>query len=240
MSEDKVEEMKRFLIYDFQQYTEPTATVAPMKQMKKRKVVDEQSLLPLANGLLTNNLGIPIVVVCCKSDMTEMLSKEYAFKESHFDYIHQYLRRICLSYGASLIYTSGKKNVNCDVLLSYLRHKLYGFEFVHKFDVTEKETVFVPSGADSMARIQLDFSNQNLTKDPEDSFDEIIKVPKRLLQKASTPATLVVAGDDQEFLAKHKELMDKEDETPKEPKVKTEKKQQCRIYKDVELLEYQL
>jgi len=219
---DEVEEMKRYLIYDFQQYTEPTGqpnSMAPMKQFKKRKPVDEQTLLPLSEGVLTNNTGVPIVIVCSKSDMTEMLEKEYTYKESHFDFIQQYLRRICLSYGASLIYTSAKKEKNCDVLLHYLRHKLYGFDFIHKLQLIEKDTILMPAGADSMTKIQIDFENQNLTKDPEEAYEEVIKLPKRLQARSAANVTAsVVADDDQEFLSKHKEAIEVGDPKPQEKK----------------------
>jgi dynein light intermediate chain 1 len=222
MELDEVEEMKRYLIYDFQQYTEPTgqpSSMAPMKQFKKRKPVDEQALLPLSDGVLTNNIGIPIVVVCSKSDTTEMLEKEYAYKEAHFDFIQQYLRRICLSYGAALIYTSAKKDKNCDVLLNYLRHKLYGFDFLHKLQLVEKDTILMPAGADSMIKIQVDFENQNLTKDPEEPYDEVIKLPKRLQARSAANVTAsVVAEDDQEFLSKHKEAIEVGDPKPQEKK----------------------
>jgi len=214
MNPDEVEEMKRYLIYDFQQYTEPTGQnhpVAPIKQLKKRKPVDEQSLLPLSDGLLTNNMGVPLVVVCTKTDTTQMLEKEYAYKEAHFEFVQQYLRRISLSYGASLIYTSAKKDKNCDVLLQYLRHKLYGFDFIHKAQELEKDIIFMPAGADSMAKIQVDFENQNLTKDPEEPYEEIIKLPKRLqIRSGSSLSSIIVAEDDQEFLSRHKDQIEKE------------------------------
>jgi len=218
---DEAEEIKRYLIYDFQQYTEPTGQItAPTKQLKKRKPIDEQSLLPLSEGVLTNNLGVPLVVVCTKTDTTEMLEKEFAYKEAHFEFIQQYLRRICLSYGGSLIYTSAKKEKNCDVLLQYLRHKLYGFDFVYKAQELEKDTIFMPAGADSMAKIQVDFENQSLTKDSEEPYEEIIKLPKRLQQRsASSIGSVIVAEEDQEFLTRHKDQIEKEvDVKPTEKK----------------------
>lgn len=84
--------------------------------------------------------------------------------------------------GAGLIYTSAKKNINCDILGEYIRHKLYNFEFNHKLQLTEKDCTFVPIGVDSMAKINIDFANQNLTKDPDEPFEDVIKIPKRLQQ----------------------------------------------------------
>ena len=64
-------------------------------------------------------------------------------------------------------------------LLNYIKHRLYGYDFVTKPSL-DKETIFFPAGYDSMAKIKVDFQNQNLTKDPNDPFEEIIRLPKAL------------------------------------------------------------
>jgi len=46
--------------------------------------------------VLTHNLGVPVVVVCTKSDAVESLEKDYGYKDSHFEFIQQHLRRTCL------------------------------------------------------------------------------------------------------------------------------------------------
>lgn len=53
------------VIKQFQEYTEPgSEDGAP-----QRRAEDEESvLLPLGDGTLTQNLGIPVVVVCTKVD----------------------------------------------------------------------------------------------------------------------------------------------------------------------------
>jgi len=58
---------------------------------------------------LNKNLGIPILIVCNKIDSMTVLEKDFGFGDAHFEYIQQQLRRISLSYGASLIYASSKK-----------------------------------------------------------------------------------------------------------------------------------
>ncbi|KAJ3110314.1 hypothetical protein HK098_000609, partial [Nowakowskiella sp. JEL0407] len=53
--------------------------------------------LPLGDGVLIKNLGIPVIVVCCKSDMMANLEREYSYKDDvQFDYIQLTLRTICL------------------------------------------------------------------------------------------------------------------------------------------------
>jgi len=204
------QELKNSLIYDFQNYQDPSGSGTVKTIQKKKRPIDEQSLLPLKDGVLTNNFGIPILIVCCKTDNFIQLEKEYNYKDSHFDYIQQYLRRVGLTYGASLIYTSAKKDKNCDVLLQYIKHLLYGFEFNEKIQLTEKDTIFIPIGADSITKINVDFENQTLTKDVDEPFEDIIKLPKRLQQTATTSEPIITAEEDQEFFNKYREVLEKE------------------------------
>ncbi|SPO32563.1 related to dynein light-intermediate chain [Ustilago trichophora] len=80
---------------------------------------------PLADGTLTDNLGIPIVVVCTKADAISRLERDKDFKEEQFDYIQQVLRTICMKYGAALFYTSSMRAQSIDILRSYLLHRLF-------------------------------------------------------------------------------------------------------------------
>ncbi|CDR87260.1 related to dynein light-intermediate chain [Sporisorium scitamineum] len=80
---------------------------------------------PLAEGTLTDNIGIPIVVVCTKADAISRLERDKNFKEEQFDYIQQVLRTICMKYGAALFYTSSLRSQSIDILRSYLLHRLF-------------------------------------------------------------------------------------------------------------------
>lgn len=54
------------VVKQFQEYTEPGSGEDGAPQ---RRADDEESvLLPLGDGTLTHNLGIPVVVVCTKVD----------------------------------------------------------------------------------------------------------------------------------------------------------------------------
>ncbi|KAJ2611932.1 hypothetical protein GGH99_004133 [Coemansia sp. RSA 1285] len=81
-------------------------------------------LLPLGKGVLENNLGIPLVVVCTKSDAMGVIERERGFKEEAFDYIQQILRTVCLRFGAALIYTSTHNPKTFSTLYHYLVHRL--------------------------------------------------------------------------------------------------------------------
>lgn len=70
---------------------------------------------------------------------------------------------------AGLIYTSAKRDKNCDLLRGYVKHLLYALDFDASPQLIEKDTIFVPAGWDSIEKIQIDFNSQNLTRD-EGSF----------------------------------------------------------------------
>ncbi|KAK0548636.1 hypothetical protein OC846_004395, partial [Tilletia horrida] len=86
---------------------------------------DKDAQLPLGDGVLTNNYGVPLIVVCTKADLMGKLERDRDFKEEQFDYIQQVLRTVCLKYGAALFYTSHTRPQSFDVLRSYLLHRLF-------------------------------------------------------------------------------------------------------------------
>lgn len=48
-----------------------------------------------------------------------------------------------LADGAALFYVSAKDEKNCDLLSSYLQHRIYGFPFTHNAYVVEKDCIFM-------------------------------------------------------------------------------------------------
>ncbi|EGG17761.1 dynein light intermediate chain [Cavenderia fasciculata] len=184
------------------------------QKKKKRKInstIEDTSVLPpLGENILTKNLGVPILVVCCKSDSVVMLEKDFSFKDDLFDYIQQYLRRICLQYGAGLIYTSARKEINCDVALEYIENILFGFELKSRTQLLEKDQIFVPSGWDTLAKITLDFDNQKVCRDVEELYENVVKKPSIIKRREMNQASAVLAEDDQEFLNKIKNSLDQE------------------------------
>ncbi|KAJ1962290.1 hypothetical protein GGI12_002734 [Dipsacomyces acuminosporus] len=81
-------------------------------------------LLPLGKGVLEANLGIPLIVVCTKSDSMDVMERERGFKEEDFDYIQQILRAVCLRFGAALVYTTTHNTATFSTLYHYLVHRL--------------------------------------------------------------------------------------------------------------------
>lgn len=51
---------------------------------------------PLPDDVLSTNLGLDIVVAITKTDFMSSLEKEFDYKEEHFDFIQQAIRKFCL------------------------------------------------------------------------------------------------------------------------------------------------
>ncbi|KAF9983870.1 hypothetical protein BGZ65_001340, partial [Modicella reniformis] len=166
------EKLSRFL----QEYTEPSHGTSTFSESLSLGSTDAQSvLLPLTEGCLTNNTGVPIVIVCTKSDNINNLEREMDYKEETFDYIQQTLRTICLKYGASLFYTSIHHPHTFADLRQYLLHRLLtpstlnttqqqqqqqqqqpsSSPFRLRAQVVERDQVMVPAGWDSIGKIKV-------------------------------------------------------------------------------------
>ncbi|KAJ1675004.1 hypothetical protein EV182_002129 [Spiromyces aspiralis] len=91
-------------------------------------------LLSLGEGMLTDNLGIPIIFVCTKSDYIDVLERERGFKDEDFDFIQRTLRSICLRFGASLIYTSLHRPETVSTLYHYLVSRLLSTPMIEAND----------------------------------------------------------------------------------------------------------
>lgn len=65
----------------------------------------------------------------------------------------------------------------------------------------ERESVFVPAGWDTSAKVQADFDNQRLCRDPEEPFSKVIAVPPALqLAKQTDKFIVASAEEDHVFL----------------------------------------
>ncbi|OMJ08524.1 Cytoplasmic dynein 1 light intermediate chain 1 [Smittium culicis] len=121
---DEDNEVERHL----QLYSDPDNFVpkTPTHQNQSQGAIDNSSevLLPLESGTLDLNFGIPIIIVCTKSDAMAQLERESMFNEEIFDYIQQTLRSICLQLGAALFYTSQASPMTFSELRHYTIHRL--------------------------------------------------------------------------------------------------------------------
>ncbi|KAK3807260.1 MAG: dynein light intermediate chain-domain-containing protein, partial [Benniella sp.] len=247
--EELQEKLSRFL----QEYTEPqphgTSTFSELGSTDAQSV-----LLPLTEGCLTNNTGVPIAIVCTKSDNINILEREMDYKEESFDYIQQTLRTICLKYGASLFYTSIHHPHTFADLRQYILHRLLtpstlnnaqqqqqqqqqpsSFPFKLRAQVVERDQVMVPSGWDSIGKIKVlrsGFDCEGVAAGWDDDlregapaegvpqangvrkvYEETIRNP-RLTHAPVTIQPIIVTEDDQTFLDRHFETLQKANERP--------------------------
>ncbi|KAI9145036.1 dynein light intermediate chain-domain-containing protein [Paraphysoderma sedebokerense] len=184
---DWLDNLKDNLRSHIQTYTEPAqasaegaASITTSNSTPSTVPPDQNVLLPLGEGVLIRNLGIPIFIVCCKvfrlsstlnvlrklicgggvfffkSDAMANLERDSDFKEPKFDLIQQSLRTVALQYGASVTYTSPSYPRTFSILKAYLVHRLLpSYSFAQRAQIVERETVFVPSGWDSWTKINL-------------------------------------------------------------------------------------
>lgn len=200
---ETLRELEHRLVKQFQEYTEPGSEEGTPQ---RRSEEEESVILPLGDNTLTHNLGIPMLVVCTKCDAISTLEKEHDYRDEHLDFIQSYIRRFCLQYGASLLYTSVKEMKNLDVLYKYVVHRLYGFPFHCPAQVVERDAVFIPSGWDNEKKIAILHENFQTLK-VDDNFEEVIvKPPVRKFVHEKE----IQAEDDQVFLVKLQSLLAKQ------------------------------
>lgn len=202
------------LIHCWQSYCEPGDELdpgSPVKRLPKRDM-SRSSISDLddaddtlTEGALLTNLGLEIVVVVTKTDYMVTLEKEVDYRDEHWDFMQQWIRRFCLEHGAALFYTSAKEDKNCDLLYKYLTHRIYGFPFRTPALVVEKDAVLIPAGWDNLKKISILHENLHSCK-PDDEYSEIIAQPATRKSVANRE-TEILAEDEQAFLARQQNLL---------------------------------
>ena len=139
---------------------ETLKTIRKIHKYNKIRSIDpkaeEKSLkeeLPLGEGVLQVNLGVPLIIVCTKSDVIQSNDKGI-FNEQSLEVLYKNIRTTALLYGASTIFVSDKTQTNLELLYHYLVHRSYGYQFRYKPMLDEKDRIFVPSGFDSLTLIK--------------------------------------------------------------------------------------
>ncbi|CAO3628562.1 unnamed protein product [Cunninghamella echinulata] len=198
----------------------------------------DQVTLPLPSGCLTTNYGIPISVVCCKSDYFTKLEQTYDYKDDQFDFIQQTLRSICMKYGAALFYTSTLRPYTFHNLRQYILHRVLTtstktYPYLIKAQVVERDSVAVPAGWDSWGKIRVlrefdcEAVNQGwdadleslLDRQPHGShgargvYEDAITSPEKEEQPLNIPLT-VTCEDEQVFLERHFETLQRATDGP--------------------------
>jgi len=182
---------------------------------KQKANTSSDDLLPLSDGVLTLNLGVPIMVICTKLDALAELEKSYKFNDEHFDYIQQFLRLECLKYGASLAYTSSKDPRYVSGLYKLILNSLY--EVLPKSgslaSVVEKDSIFVPIGWDSLLKIKAVQENLIGEIKVDDLFEDVCKQPSNYVNKKNpnqeANRTPFLADEEQIFLNRSQSALQK-------------------------------
>lgn len=203
---EKLQEYRQRIVDKWQEYVEQGDDLDIDVRRTSRNLEDEMDQLPLSEGVLTYNLGLDAVVVITKTDYMSTLEKENDYRDEHFDFIQQWVRRFCLQYGAGLFYTSAKEDKNCDLLYKYLTHRLYGLPFRTPALVVEKEALLIPSGWDSAKKISIVCENLQSMK-PDDYYRDVIASPPSRKGIGGNREVEIVAEDEQVFLARMLQLL---------------------------------
>ncbi|KAF0695412.1 Aste57867_13761 [Aphanomyces stellatus] len=126
----------------------------------------------LPDGVLVHNLGIPVVIVLCKTD----LAPDDTVK---VDFVQYTVRQLCLAYGAALCYTSCKSGVNCDILKDYIMYRAHptAFKFTQAPKLVERSGIFVPAGYDTADLIEQSLVGSQPRWQKTTTFDKFIPAP---------------------------------------------------------------
>eukprot|EP00124_Ichthyophonus_hoferi_P002467 Ihof_evm7s169 gene=Ihof_evmTU7s169 len=193
LSEEEMEGHHQKVVRYFQEYVNRMAT-------SDEEGTNQEVLLNLDEGVLTHNLGMPIIVVVTKCD-----TESQHLRDEHFDFIQMKLRLFCLKYGAALVYTTATEGKNCDVLFRYIEHRLYSLPFTTPAQVLERDNVFVPTGWDSAIKISHLADNMKLMS-AEDDYEDVILRPSF---KKMGVDQIVRAEDEQVFLGRMQGQLEK-------------------------------
>ncbi|CAO3703176.1 unnamed protein product [Rhizopus stolonifer] len=250
-----MDELKENLEHYLQTYTEPTQHTIVMTASTSTSSIAttstpninatshaDQVILPLTTGCLTTNIGLPVIIVCSKSDAMNTLEQTHDYKEDQFDYIQQTLRSICMKYGAALFYTSSYQPYTYHHLREYILHRLLSnqngktYPFRAKAQVVERDTVFVPSGWDSWGKIKVlreGFDCESISEGWDENIEALADGHKHSTgamgiyqdaipnQESSIQpehvSVVTVCEDEQAFYERHFETLQKAQEPSRKP-----------------------
>ncbi|RMZ80559.1 hypothetical protein DV737_g2935, partial [Chaetothyriales sp. CBS 132003] len=110
---------------------------------------------PLGPGEWDEALGIPLSIVCMRSELIYTHEREADWRDDHFDSVVQWLRCVALKHGASLIYTSSSDSNSLRTLL----HSSLSISSLLKRDIAkpnylDRDKILVPPNWDSWGKIR--------------------------------------------------------------------------------------
>ena len=177
----------------------------------------------LNNDVLLTNCGIPIIFVINKTDNPCPKYDDMA------EYILKHIRKMAISYGATIIYTSTKKKYNIKVLYDYIFHSLYNFDLIHSLNLIDKTSFFIPSGYDRFSVLKSSDTQHDLDYD----YYDIIKNEERVKENNQKEQE-IECEKVSEFLKKIKEKIYKSRGSIIKDELKLKKKEEEENIKKIE------
>ncbi|TNN11569.1 Cytoplasmic dynein 1 light intermediate chain 2 [Schistosoma japonicum] len=167
----------------------------------------------ITEGVMSKLLPIPIMVVITKTEITDTLEKDFGYTDEKFDFILYHLRKLCLEYGAALIYTSVKEAINTNTLVNYIKHRLFDLPLKYSAMLIDPKAIFIQ-------KIDPRLHRSNFWAKPPDVFKELNTFNLATIEKhfstktigADTTPTeeiniLQTVEDDQHFLRRMQTML---------------------------------
>lgn len=139
----------------------------------------------MEQGVLSKNLGVPLVFVVAKADLRPDNSVK-------MDYIEYTLRQFAIRYGAAVVFTSAKSGTNVDTLRKYILHRAYPsqFKFTEPPQLVDHNSIFIPSGYDSFELVDQSLVGSQPRWPADKPFEKIVPAPT---EDADDPSTVLAA-----------------------------------------------
>uniref|UniRef100_A0AC35FX05 Dynein light intermediate chain n=1 Tax=Panagrolaimus sp. PS1159 TaxID=55785 RepID=A0AC35FX05_9BILA len=118
----------------------------------------------------------------------------------HNEHNSYHVRNFCISRGAALFYTSAKDDRNTYLLYKYLAHRVYNLSFTTPAYIVERDSVFIPSGWDSVQKLEIVKEMLSDLSLPQPTNEEI-------RSSTSKESTVSADEDEQTFLARLQTLL---------------------------------
>lgn len=104
-------------------------------------------------GMLTDNLGVPLVIVLSHADVVPTLLEERRLTEHQCDFLQQTLRTVAMRYGAALVSTSSTQPASMDFVRDFVRHQFLATAWTPRASTNEVAALAVPPGWDTWGKI---------------------------------------------------------------------------------------
>ena len=120
-------------------------------------------VIPLNQGSLAVNLGIQIIFVLSKSDLSTHMIDKLELTSSKLEFMLQALRKVALTIGAA-IFSIGQDSETTPIFYNYILHRLEPtlFTFTTEVNGIQIEDLRIPAGWDSLSKIKSISNASNL------------------------------------------------------------------------------